>query len=39
MGAQGGFVHTVASASDGLNFQGESSSNILSGKFTLYKVI
>ncbi|OUW68805.1 MAG: hypothetical protein CBD62_00900 [Candidatus Pelagibacter sp. TMED202] len=38
MGAQGGFVHTVASASDGVNFQGESSSNILSGTFTLYKV-
>ena len=39
MGAQGGFVHTVASASDGVNFQGESSSNILSGTFTLYKVV
>ena len=38
MGKAGGFVHTVASASDGVNFQGESSSNILSGTFTLYKV-
>jgi len=39
IGKAGGFVHTIASASDGVNFQGESSSNLLSGTFTLYKVI
>ena len=36
-GAQGGIVHTVASASDGVNFN-MSSGNIASGTFTLYKV-
>ena len=34
-GSQGGFVHTVASASDGLYFY-FSSGNIASGTFTLY---
>jgi hypothetical protein len=37
-GAQGGIVHTVASASDGVNFK-MSSGNINSGTFTLYKVV
>jgi len=38
-GFQGGAVHTVASASDGLHFfNGISSANIASGTFTLYKV-
>ena len=37
-GQQGGFVHTVASASDGVQFF-FSSGNIASGTFTLYKVI
>tara|TARA_R110000782_G_scaffold112982_1_gene202921 strand:+ start:106 stop:624 length:519 start_codon:yes stop_codon:yes gene_type:complete len=37
-GKAGGFTHTVASASDGVNFQGESSSNLLTGTFTLYKI-
>ncbi len=37
-GQQGGFVHTVASASDGLYFY-MSSGNIASGTFTLYKVV
>ena len=37
-GNQGGFVHTVASASDGLYFY-MSSGNIASGTFTLYKVV
>ena len=37
-GQQGGFVHTVASASDGLSFY-MSSGNIASGTFTLYKVV
>ena len=36
-GQQGGFVHTVESASDGLHFY-MSSGNIASGTFTLYKV-
>jgi hypothetical protein len=31
-------VHTVASASDGVNFK-MSSGNINSGTFTLYKVV
>ena len=35
IGKQGGFVHTVASASDGVQFF-FSSDNINSGKFTLY---
>ena len=39
IGKAGGFLHTVASASDGVNFQGESSSNLLSGTFTLYRVV
>ena len=37
-GAQGGIVHTVASASNGVNFK-MSSGNIDSGTFTLYKVV
>ena len=37
-GQQGGFVHTVASASDGLFFY-MASGNIASGTFTLYKVV
>ena len=37
-GQQGGFVHTVASASDGVQFF-FSSGNISSGTFTLYKVV
>ena len=37
-GNQGGGVHTVASASDGVNWQ-FSSGNITSGTFTLYKVV
>ena len=35
LGYQGGLVHTVASASDGVNFS-TSSGNIASGTFTLY---
>ena len=38
-GFQGGAVHTVASASDGLHFFNGSSANITSGTFTLYKVV
>ena len=37
-GAQGGIVHTVASASDGVNFK-MSSGNIDSGTFTLFRVV
>ena len=37
-GYAGGFVHTVASASDGINFHVHDNSNITSGTFTLYKV-
>lgn len=37
-GQQGGFVHTVSSASDGVQFY-MSSGNIASGTFTLYKVL
>jgi hypothetical protein len=37
-GALGGIVHTVESASDGVNFK-MSSGNIDSGTFTLYKVV
>ena len=37
-GKAGGFTHTIASSSDGVNFQGESSSNLLTGTFTLYKI-
>ena len=36
LGYQGGVVHTVASASDGVNFTLESSDNFQSGTFTLY---
>tara|TARA_R110002167_G_scaffold255283_1_gene461687 strand:+ start:1121 stop:1645 length:525 start_codon:yes stop_codon:yes gene_type:complete len=37
VGFQGGFVHTVASASDGVSFEMESSVNINTGaEFTLY---
>ena len=36
LGYQGGIVHTVASASDGVNFTLESSDNFQSGTFTLY---
>jgi len=40
IGFQGGYVHTVASASDGVSFEMESSVNINTGaKFTLYKVV
>ena len=38
-GVMGGGVHTVASASDGVNFHVHDNSNITSGTFTLYKVI
>jgi hypothetical protein len=38
MGNQGGGVHTVASASDGVHFE-MTSGNIASGTFTLYKVV
>ena len=37
-GAEGGAVHTVASASDGIHFY-MSAGNIASGTFTLYKVL
>ena len=37
-GAQGGIVHHIASASDGVNFK-MSSGNIASGTFTLYRVV
>ena len=37
-GEQGGGVHTVASASDGIQFRYHSG-NVASGTFTLYKVI
>ena len=37
-GYAGGYVHTVASASDGMQFY-MSSGNIASGTFTLYKVV
>jgi hypothetical protein len=37
LGAQGGGVHTVASASDGIQFF--YSSNLTSGTFTLYRVV
>ena len=35
-GQQGGFVHTVASASDGVHFYFTSSANVNSGTFALY---
>ena len=38
MGSQGGMVHTVASASDGVWFD-FNSGNIVGGTFTLYKVV
>jgi len=38
MGNQGGGVHTVASASDGVHFY-MSAGNIASGTFTLYRVV
>jgi hypothetical protein len=38
LGKQGGFVHTVASASDGVQFYFDTY-DIASGTFTLYKVI
>ena len=38
-GNQGGGVHTVASASDGVYFFDTQGSNIAGGTFTLYKVI
>jgi len=38
LGNQGGAVHTVASASDGLHFF-MTAGNIASGTFTLYKVV
>ena len=38
MGRQGGFVHTEASASDGIQFL-MNTGNIASGTFTLYKVV
>jgi len=37
-GVQGGGVHTVAEANDGISFSG-ASGNITAGTFTLYKVI
>jgi len=36
IGGQGGYVHTVAQACDGIHFYLESSDNIASGTFTLY---
>ena len=39
IGSQGGIVHTVASASDGLHFFEGTGTNLLSGTFTLYKVV
>ena len=38
-GFQGGAVHTVASASDGIHFFLTNGNNIASGTFTLYKVV
>jgi hypothetical protein len=38
-GNQGGGVHTVASASNGLYFFDDAGGNIASGTFTLYKVV
>ena len=38
-GFQGGAVHTVASASDGIHFFLSGGNNITSGTFTLYKVL
>ena len=38
-GNQGGGVHTVASASDGVYFFDTASGNIASGTFTLYRVV
>ena len=38
-GNQGGGVHTVASASDGVYFFDTQGGNISSGTFTLYKVV
>ena len=38
-GNQGGGVHTVASASDGVYFFDKQGGNIASGTFTLYKVV
>ena len=38
-GNQGGGVHTVASASDGVYFFDTAGGNIASGTFTLYKVV
>jgi len=38
LGNQGGAVHTVASASDGVHFY-MSAGNIASGTFTLYRVV
>lgn len=38
LGRQGGFVHTVQQACDGVQFS-LSSGNIISGTFTLYKVV
>ncbi len=35
-GAQGGFVHTVASASDGIHFKMSTATNIAGGTFVLY---
>ena len=37
-GVMGGGVHTVASASDGVNYS-MASGNLTSGTFTLYKVV
>ena len=40
IGFQGGYAHTVASASDGVSFEMESAVNMNTGAtFTLYKVI
>ena len=40
LGFQGGYVHTVASASDGVSFEMESGVNFNTGAtFTLYKVV
>jgi len=39
LGVQGGGVHTVASASDGINFQWSTGNIDVGAVFTLYKVI
>jgi len=38
-GFQGGGVHTVAEANDGISFRCKSGNNFVSGTYTLYKVV